>query len=135
MTGAHVPKRQAEEQTIKAAQDLELSCEQCERAANDGLSDQALLVGSCDGKGVTMRPEALREATRKDAAAERARAVRGDPMAPKKLRQHDKRMAIVTAVWEQEPHRRTADDIIANLGAKPAAKRCKQAGKQRTSRP
>ena len=134
-TGAHVPKRQAEEQTVKAAQDFEAFYEQLPKPVNDTLSDKALLCGSNDAKGVTMRPEALRDATRKQAEAERAEAVRGDPMAPKKLRKHDKRMATVSAVWEQEPHQRTAKDIIDNLRPGPAAQRRKKARKQRAPRP
>ena len=134
-SAAHVPKRQAEEQTIQAAQDFLTFYEQRPRPANDTLSDRALLVGSCDSKGVPMRPEALRDATRKAAEAERTEAVRGDPMAPKKLRDHDKRMAMVTAVWEQEPHRRTARHILDNLRAGPVAKRRKKARKKRAPRP
>lgn len=134
-TSAHVPKRQAEEQTVEAAQDFEAFYEQRIQPVNDTLSDQALLCGSHDGKGITCRPEALRDATRKEAEAERAAAVRGDPMAPKKLRKHDKRMATVSAVWEQEPHRRTAKNIIDNLRPGPAAKRRKKARKQRAPRP
>lgn len=136
-TGAHVPKRQAEEQTIAAAQDFEAFYEQRPQSENDTLSERALLCMSSDSKGVSMRPEALREATRKAAEAERAEAVRGDPMAPKKPRKHDKRMAVVTAVWQQEPHRRTADDIIDNLQArsKGATKRRKKEPKARAPRP
>ena len=135
-TSAHVPKRQAEEQTVKLAQDFEAFYEQKRpRPVNDTLSAQAPLFGSCDAKGISMRPEALRDATRKAAEAERAQAVRGDPMAPKKLRKHDKRMATVTAVWEQEPHHRTAQDVIDNLRPGPAAERRKRARKQRAPRP
>jgi hypothetical protein len=134
-TGAHIPKRQAEEQTITAAQDFEAFYEQHAQPVNDTLSDQALMCGSHDAKGIRMRPEALRDATRKEAEVERAGAVRGDPMAPKKLRKHDKRMATVSAVWEQEPHERTAKDIIDNLQRGPAAQRRKKARKQRAPRP
>ena len=69
-----------------------------------------------------MLPKALGEATRERAEAEQAEAVRGDPMAPKKLRSHDKRMAAVGAVWEQEPVRRTVDDIIAEVQRTPTSK-------------
>jgi hypothetical protein len=69
-----------------------------------------------------MLPKALREATRKRADVEKATAMRGDPMAPKKLRSHDKRIAAVGAVWEQEPVRRTVDDIIAEVQRTPASK-------------
>jgi hypothetical protein len=40
-------------------------------------------------------------------------------MAQKKLRLHDKRMAIVTAVWEQQPQPRVASDIVAELQRTP----------------
>jgi hypothetical protein len=112
-TGAHVPKRQAEKIACKATKDFEAFYAQ--RAANDTLAAGALLVGSSDGKGVRMLPKALREATRKAAEADQAAAVRGDPMANKKPRLHDRRMAIVTAVWEQQPQPRAAQDIVAEL--------------------
>ncbi len=134
-TGGHVPKRQAEQQTIAAAQDFEAFYEQRCLPANDTLSQRALLCMSSDSKGVPMRPEALREPTRKAAEAEQSKTVRGDPMAPKKLRRHDKRMAIVTAVWEQEPHRRQAKDITDNLQSSSTAKRPHKARKARSFRP
>src|SRR5882724_7017515 len=114
-TGGHIPKRQAEQLAIQTAQDFEAFYEQRPLPVNDTLSDAALLLLSSDSKGITMRPEALRDATRKAAEAEAADVVKGDPMASKPARCHDKRMAIVTAVWEQEPHIRTAKDIIAEL--------------------
>jgi len=136
-TGGHVPKRQAEELASHVMQDFETFYEQRPTVANDTLSVNALLVASSDSKGIRMRPEALREATRKSAAEEHQSAVRGDPMAKKKLRLHDKRMAIVTGVWEQEPHRRTAQDVIDNL--RPAsdkkARRRKKARKTKAPRP
>jgi translation initiation factor 2 beta subunit (eIF-2beta)/eIF-5 len=112
-TGAHVPKRQAEQLTREAAKDFDAFYTQ--RPANDTLAAGALLVASSDGKGVRMLPKALREATRKAAEADRAAAVHGDPMAKKKPRLHDKRMAIVTAVWEQQPQPRAASDIVSEL--------------------
>jgi hypothetical protein len=136
-TGGHVPKRQAEDLAVHVTQDFEaFYAERCV-PANDSLSTDALLVASCDSKGIRMRPEALRDATRKLAEEEQADAVRGDPMAAKKLRQHDKRMALVTAVWEQEPHRRTPQDIIDNLRPASDAKACKRkkARKARAPRP
>lgn len=116
VTKGHVPKRQSEELAIRAAVDFEEFYEQCVPPANDALKANALLVLSVDGKGVTMRPEALRDATRKDAEAAKASAVRGDPMASRKTRRHDKRMAVVTAVWEQDRFVRTADDVLERLG-------------------
>jgi hypothetical protein len=114
-TAGHVPKRQAEGLAIHAATDFETFYAERSVPSNDTLSSQALLVMSSDSKGITMLPEALREATRKEAEAAKADHVRGDPMAQRKLRKHDKRMAIVTATWLQEPHERSAKDIVAGL--------------------
>lgn len=120
-TAGHVPKRQAEQQVLRAAVDFDAFYATRTPAANDTLSAKALQVMSSDGKGVTMRPEALRDATRK--AAEQADAVRGDPMAERKARRSDKRMAVVTAVWEQEPHVRTARDVLDRLRRDPAGRK------------
>jgi hypothetical protein len=122
-TAGHVPKRQAEQQVIRAAADFEAFYETRTPPANDALSVQALQVMSSDGKGVTMRPEALRDATRKAAEAASADAIRGDPMAERKARRSDKRMAVVTAVWEQEPHVRTAHDVLDRLRRDPGGRK------------
>jgi hypothetical protein len=122
-TAGHVPKRQAEQQVVRAATDFEAFYETRTPPANDTLSAQALQVMSSDGKGVTMRPEALRDATRKAAEAAKADGTRGDPMADRKMRRSDKRMAVVTAVWEQEPHRRTAHDVLDRLRRDPEGRR------------
>ena len=119
-TNAHVPKRQAQEIARDAAKDFDAFYAQ--RPVNDALGENTLLTGSSDAKGMRMLPKALREATRELAEAEQAEAVRGDPMAPKKLRSHDKRMAAVGAVWEQEPVQRTVDDIIAEVQRTPTSK-------------
>ena len=117
-TGGHVPKRQVEELTVAAAQDFEKFYARS-RPVNDVLGEGALLLASSDGKGIRMLPKALREATRKAKEDEEAEAVRGDPMAKKKPRSHDKRMAMVTAVWEQTPMPRTAMDIVSALRRAP----------------
>ena len=128
-TGGHVPKRQAEELAVRAAQDFEAFYEQRPQPANDTLSAGALLMMSSDSKGIKMRPEALRDATRKAAEEATVDAVKGDPMASKPARRHDKRMAIVTSVWEQEPHARTAKDNVDKL--RPDAST--RAGKRRSA--
>ena len=71
-----------------------------------------MLVVTCGGKGVVMRPEGLREATRK--AAERSghkletRLSRGE----KRNRQ---RMATVARVYTIEPHVRTPEQVACGL--------------------
>jgi hypothetical protein len=128
-SGAHVPKRQAQQLAKRAARDLETFYEQNAEPDNDVLSPTALEVASCDSKGVTMLEQGLREATRKAAQQAQAETGRADPMAPKKLSKHDKRMAIVTANWEQERQPRTAEQVLANLDRQPSTK------KQRGPRP
>ena len=118
-TSGHVPKRQVEQEVVRAAVDFDAFYATRTPPANDTLSSRGLQVMSTDGKGITMRPEALREATRKEAAAAKADAVRGDPMAQRKMRRSDKRIAVVTAVWEQEPHERTAEDVLVRLHRDP----------------
>jgi hypothetical protein len=122
-TAGHVPKRQAEQLVVRAATDFETFYSTRTMPANDGLTPQAFQLMSSDGKGVTMRPEALRDATRKAAEAAAAAALRGDPMAERKARRSDKRMAVVTAVWEQEPHVRTAEDVLERLHRDPAGRK------------
>jgi hypothetical protein len=111
LTGAHVPKRQAEEAVQRAARDFEgfyagtqLDC---------GGPTSELLVLTFDQKGVVLRREDLTEATRK--AAERSHSkldTRGSKGEPKRGR---KRMAAVAAVYTVAPYVRTAQDIIAGL--------------------
>ena len=124
-SGAHVPKRQAQQLAVRAAEDFDAFYEQRVHPANDVIGPKALEVASCDGKGVTMLEKGLREDTRKAAQKAKQDAVRGDPMAPKKLRRHDKRMAIVTANWEQERQPRTAEQILANLDRRAGDKKPK----------
>lgn len=116
-TGGHVPKRQAEELVRRAAQDFDgFYAERSHgEVANDTAGPGTLLVLSCDGKGIAMRPEALRDATRKEAEAAKRDDARGDPTEVRAQRRHMKRMATVTAIWDQERCPRTADDIVRKL--------------------
>jgi catechol 2,3-dioxygenase-like lactoylglutathione lyase family enzyme len=68
-TGAHVPKRQFEELVIRAAQDFEAFYQERQARARAGPQTGSILVLTVDGKGVAMRPEDLREATQRAAAA------------------------------------------------------------------
>lgn len=119
--GIVVPKRQAEELVVRMAQDFEVFYRWHQACANDGAADDCALVMSCDATGIRMIPTALRDATRKEAAEEDADRPRGDPMAQRKERTHDHRMAVVTAVWDQPLKVRTAAQIIDNL--RPATER------------
>ncbi len=62
---------------------------------------ETVLGLSCDGKGISMRADALRDATRKQAEEAKRDEVRGDPTEVRASRPFRKRMATVTAVWDQ----------------------------------
>lgn len=111
MTGAHVPKRQAEEAVQRAAKDFETFYAGTQ--LDLGRPTSALLVLSFDQKGVVLRREDLTEATRKVAENTRPKMdTRGSKGEPKRGR---KRMAAVAAVYTVAPYVRTAQDIIAGL--------------------
>lgn len=115
-TDGHVPKRQMLQLVARAAQDYEAFYKQLPReAANDTVSTRAVEVMSVDATGVRVRPEALREATRKEAEEQARETIKGDPLASRKARTHDHRMAVVTANWEQERRVRRPEDILREL--------------------
>lgn len=59
-TSGHVPKRQVEQEVVRAAADFDAFYATRMPPANDTLSARGLQVMSTDGKGITMRPEAPR---------------------------------------------------------------------------
>ena len=103
-TGAQVPKRQTEQLSRVISMDFDTFYASQPMEAGTGL-----LVMSVDGKGVVMRQQDLREATRK--AAEKSkrklktRLSRGE-------KRNRKRMATVASVYEVDPHERTAEQIM-----------------------
>lgn len=122
-TAGHVPKRQAEQLMVRAAQDFESFYANKARAepVNDVAAETDFLMLSSDAKGITVVPDALRDATRKEAKRARREEVRGDPTSTRRDRRHAKRMAAVTAVWDQRPVVRTARDIVSELRGEPDA--------------
>ncbi len=119
-------KRGVEQLTFAAAADIDafyqaVVCEPCTNAT--------VLVASVDGKGVVMRPEALREATLKAAQAKgpgryRTRLASGE-------RQGRKRMATLGVVYDAEPAPRRAHDVItvpAATAEGPSGQRLRRAG-------
>lgn len=114
-TGAAVPKRQAEELASRAAADFDAFYDSRAAATRAEAEKTAgILVLTCDGKGVVMRPEALREATRK-AAAERQPKLR--TRLSKGEKTSTRRMATVASVYTIEPLYRTPEDIVRDLDA------------------
>jgi hypothetical protein len=124
-TAAHVPKRQVEELAVRAAQDFDAfyASRLCEAEATGDL-----LILSFDGKGIAMRHEDLRAATKRAAEAKPRRLETRLTSGEKKNR---KRMAQVATVYTLAPWVRTPADILhtlrpANLDAirpRPAHKR------------
>ena len=75
-------------------------------------TDQTLLVLSADGKGVVIRPDALREGTAKAAAAKGGNAMKTRLASGEKNGR--KRMATLGTVYDAEPAQRGVDDVIAD---------------------
>jgi len=111
LTGAHVPQRQAEELTRRAAEDVR---QFYTKRAAEPVPQGALLVLSFDAAGIVMRTASLRTATRKKAESEPT-----DAAFPPKLgtgkKKNRKRMAQVGAVYAVAPFFRSADDILGEL--------------------
>ena len=108
-TSAHVPKRQFEQLVIRAAQDFEGFYADRQKRARADPHTAPILVLTVDGKGVVMRPEDLRAATQRAAAA-RAESFTARLGGGRRL--HGKRMASVAAIYTVEPWVRTAEDIL-----------------------
>jgi hypothetical protein len=105
-TGQQLGKRQVEDLASGAAVDFEAFYAQ--RQAPTGHDDDVLVV-SCDGKGVVMRPNALRPATAKAAATTNPKLATRLSKGEKRGR---KRMAEVGAVYDATPVPRTPADIL-----------------------
>jgi hypothetical protein len=109
-TGAHVPKRQAEQLVVRAAADFDaFYTARAAPAAWEVVPE--LLVLTFDGKGVPMRFEDLRPDTQ--AAARRAQRLRHRLRGGEK--RHRKRMAEVAAVYGVARFPRAPEDIVREL--------------------
>ncbi len=107
-SGSAVPKRQVEELVVRAAQDFDAFYEQQSAREASG----SLLVLSFDGKGVVMRREDLRLATRK---AQAQRQQRLSKRLSKGEKRNAKRMATVAAVYTVAPFVRTPQQVAGSL--------------------
>lgn len=108
-TGAHVPKRQVEQLTVRAAQDFDAFY--ADRLREPETGDQ-LVVLSFDDKGIAMRHQDLREATRK-AAEETPRTLHS--RLTKGEKPNRKRMAKVATVYSLDKWPRTIADVLHDL--------------------
>lgn len=114
-TGASVAKRQAEEAVERSAADFEAfyrTRREAESFREIAEASGSILVMSVDGKGISMRRDSLRDATRKAAEAAEpkltTRRTKGE-------KAHRKRMATVAAVYTIAPLVRTAEDVVRGL--------------------
>ena len=105
-TGQDVANRQVQQLARASAVDFEQFYGQRDCSAAD---QGHALVLSCDGKGVVMRADALRPATKKHAQATETKLKTRLSKGEKRNR---KRIAEVTAVYEVTPKVRTPADIL-----------------------
>lgn len=109
-TGQHLAKRQVEGLAARAAADFEAFYAQAPRP-DAGAGDVVVL--SCDGKGIVMRPGALRPATAKAAVTAKPKLATRLSKGEKANR---KRMATVGAVYDLKALPRSPGDILAGGG-------------------
>jgi hypothetical protein len=109
-TGQRVGKRQVENLTARAAVDFEAFYATRQPPVAES-SD--LLVLSCDGKGVVMRPDALRPATARAAATSTTKLATRLSKGEKRNR---KRLAEVGAVYDATPVPRGPTDVLPPTG-------------------
>lgn len=116
----HVPKSEAIELVENAAQDfLEFYQQRAIlppvaplRPSPSAPAEEALLVLTTDGKGIVMRRDGLREATRQ--AAETSKPKLSSRLS-KGEKSNRKRMSQVASVYEMQPQVRTAEDVVGEL--------------------
>jgi len=109
--GKVIAKHALEQQVLVAAGDIDAFYRA--RVAVPAAA-ATLLVISVDGKGIVMRPEALRAGTAR--AAKRGRAMRTRLAGGE--RSNRKRMATLAAVYDAEPAVRRPHDVIAPPGGR-----------------
>jgi hypothetical protein len=106
-TGLRLGKRQTEQLAGRAAADVEDFYAQRRPPAGAGRD---VLVLSVDGKGIVMRPDALRPAT---ATAAASATTKLSTRLSKGEKRNRKRLAEVGAVYDADPVARTPADILA----------------------
>jgi len=108
-TGVRLGKAQIEQIISDAAQDFDAFYNQpCSATLKQHTQTQPIQVLTFDGKGVVMRPEALREATRKKVEARAQQAPHGFT---RKEKSNRKRMAIVAGIYHIDRHRRSPHTV------------------------
>lgn len=113
-TGGHVPKRQAQETIPRLSIDFDAFY--ANKLFDPSKESEDLLVLSVDGKGVVMREDSLREATRQSAikAREESKNHKQPRLKPGE-KPNRKRMATVTAVYSVAPYIRQPQDVLCDM--------------------
>lgn len=110
-TGAAIPKRQVEELVSRAAQDFDAFYEARRQELEvPHTGTGSVLVITSDSKGVVMRKDDLRPATRKAATQQRLRT-----RLSKGEKRNQKRMATVAAVYTVAPYVRNPEQVLGAL--------------------
>ena len=112
-TGAHIPKRQAEELVNRAAIDFNAFYNQ-EEVVSEAQKSGSILALSVDGKGVVMRFEDLRPSTQKAASLRKQKQKMSSKLS-KGEKKGSKRMATVAAVYTIEPFERKPEQMFAHV--------------------
>ncbi len=110
-TGAHLPKRQAEELVSRAAIDFDAFYSQ-DSVVPEQQESGSILALSVDGKGVVMREEDLRQSTQK--AAQKRKQKLSSKLS-KGEKKGSKPMATVATVYTIEPFERTPEQVEGNI--------------------
>jgi len=108
-TGGHIPKRQVEELTKRAAQDFDAFYKTRQCKPSGEVATGSVMVITTDGKGVVMHEQDLREQTRKAAAKRKHKMGKRLSKGEKK---NSKRMATVAAVYTTDTFYRTPKDLV-----------------------
>jgi hypothetical protein len=128
--GVKIGKRQVEELVLRAAADVDSFC--AGRRPAPAPDDHALVL-TFDGKGIVMRPDALRPATAKAAAAARNKLATRLSPGEKNGR---KRMAELACVYDAVPVPRTPEDVISTPARKPKKQKARdKQGKEKRRDP
>ena len=121
VTGVQLGKRQLEALVLRAAADAEAFY--AWRLAGPAPQEEALVL-TFDGKGIVMRPEALRPATAKAARSAENKLVTRLSAGEKHGR---KRMAEVAGVYDARPVPRAPEDVVSTPAAKRREKKARAA--------
>jgi hypothetical protein len=107
-TGVAVAKRQVEELTARSAADVD---DFYDTSTPEAAADDDVLVISVDGKGLVMRPDSLRPATERAAAAATTKL---ETRLSKGEKPNRKRLAEVGAVYDVAPIPRSPTEVLAS---------------------